>query len=282
MRETKNIVESRDVVWMSKRFDKFFNVKGVRNVTPVEEEDSDNEIGVTRLVSEIKLEETTEPVEDVEEETLSSEIPPSMHKRRRMDSDDDVEFVFIGAVVLDPKEPKTFNQAWNCITDERDDWREAIRKELFSINLINLTTISKSPRIQRWQLTIEEFGPDLEYVNGPRNVVADALRRLDTEMSHLTYNSDTFPELFENSDGKSLTIDYPLSTSVIAKHQRKDKNLVRHIKRHPEYFTERVDGHGIILLNNKIHIPRALRKEILKWYHTTLPYPGIIRTEKSI
>jgi hypothetical protein len=28
--------------------------------------------------------------------------------------------------------------------------------------LINLTTISKSPQIQRWQWTVEEFGPDLE------------------------------------------------------------------------------------------------------------------------
>jgi hypothetical protein len=45
----------------------------------------------------------------------------------------------------------------------------------------------------RWQWTIEEFGPDLEYINGPRNVVADALSRLDTEMSHSTYNSDAFP-----------------------------------------------------------------------------------------
>jgi putative transposase len=44
-------------------------------------------------------------------------------------------------------------------------------------NLINLTTVSKSPRIQRWQWTIERFGPDLEYINGPRNVVADALSR---------------------------------------------------------------------------------------------------------
>jgi hypothetical protein len=46
-------------------------------------------------------------------------------------------------------------------------------------NLINLTTVIKSSQIQRWQWTIEEFGPDLEYINGPRNVVADALRRLD-------------------------------------------------------------------------------------------------------
>jgi hypothetical protein len=69
-------------------------------------------------------------------------------------------------------------------------------------------------------------------------VVADALSILDTEMSHSTLNSDAIPESFENSDDKSLIIDYHLSTAVIAKHQRKDTTLVRHIKRHPEYFTE--------------------------------------------
>jgi hypothetical protein len=57
---------------------------------------------------------------------------------------------------------------------------------------------------------------DLEYINGPRNVVAEAPSRLDTEMSHSTLNSDAIPELFENSDDKSLNIDYPLSTAVIA------------------------------------------------------------------
>jgi hypothetical protein len=43
-----------------------------------------------------------------------------------------------------------------------------------------------------------------------------------------------------------------------------------------------VDGHNVILLNNKIFIPMTLSKEILKWYHTTLHHPGLVRTEKSI
>jgi hypothetical protein len=52
-----------------------------------------------------------------------------------------------------------------------------------------LTTVSKSPRIQRWRWTIEEFGPTIEYIKGPRNVVADALSRLDTEVSSTTASS---------------------------------------------------------------------------------------------
>jgi hypothetical protein len=112
-------------------------------------------------------------------------------------------------------------------------------------------------------------------------VVADVLSRLDTEMSHSTLNSDAIPELFENSDEKSLNIDHPLSTAVIAKHQQKDTTLVQHIKLHPEYFTKRVDAHDVILLNNKIYIAETF-KNFFKLYHTTIHHPGIVRTEKSI
>jgi hypothetical protein len=71
-----------------------------------------------------------------------------------------------------------------------------------------------------------------------------------------------------------------LSTAVMAEHQRKDTTLARHIKCHPEYFTKQADVHDIILLNKKIYIPTILWKEILKWYHTTLHHPGIVRIEK--
>ena len=71
-------------------------------------------------------------------------------------------------------------------------------------NLTRLTTVSKSPRIQRWRWTIEEFGPTIEYIKGPRNVVADALSRLDTEVSSTTASSKQIAELYENTDDKSL------------------------------------------------------------------------------
>ena len=31
----------------------------------------------------------------------------------------------------------------------------------------------------RWRLVIEEFGPELKYIKGENNIVADALSRLD-------------------------------------------------------------------------------------------------------
>ena len=40
-------------------------------------------------------------------ETMSSDIPPSMRRRRQTDSEDDVEFGFVGATISDPDEHKT-------------------------------------------------------------------------------------------------------------------------------------------------------------------------------
>jgi RNase H-like domain found in reverse transcriptase len=86
-------------------------------------------------------------------------------------------------------------------------------------NLARLTTVSKSPLIKRWRWTIEELGPTIEYIKGPRNVVADALSRLDTEVSSTTASSKQIGELYENTDEKSLQeLDYLLSTQIIADH----------------------------------------------------------------
>ena len=43
----------------------------------------------------------------------------------------------------------------------------------------NLTYANfNTDRVIRWRLIIEEYGPDLRYIEGPKNVVADALSRL--------------------------------------------------------------------------------------------------------
>jgi hypothetical protein len=36
----------------------------------------------------------------------------------------------------------------------------------------------------RWHLLIEEFGPTIQYIKGPKNVVADALSHLELFVSH--------------------------------------------------------------------------------------------------
>jgi hypothetical protein len=51
--------------------------------------------------------------------------------------------------------------------------------------------------VMRWRLIIEEYGPELKYIKGERNIVADALSRLDmsSDKSHTaeeTYMAELF------------------------------------------------------------------------------------------
>ena len=49
-----------------------------------------------------------------------------------------------------------------------------------------------SDRVMRWRLFIEEYSPDLRYIKGEQNVVADALSRLPKEPAKLP-KDDTPP-----------------------------------------------------------------------------------------
>ena len=44
----------------------------------------------------------------------------------------------------------------------------------------NLTyNVFNTERVMRWRLILEEFGPELKYIKGENNVIADALSRLE-------------------------------------------------------------------------------------------------------
>ena len=42
-------------------------------------------------------------------------------------------------------------------------------------NLVHESELKTSQRVMRWRLLLEEFGPEIVYIKGPKNVVADAL-----------------------------------------------------------------------------------------------------------
>ena len=46
-------------------------------------------------------------------------------------------------------------------------------------------------RVMRWRLIIEEYGPNIEYIEGPKNVVPNALSRLAIEEELPDFNSNT-------------------------------------------------------------------------------------------
>ena len=45
-------------------------------------------------------------------------------------------------------------------------------------NLVHESELKTSQQVMCWRLLLEEYGPEIMYIKGPKNVVADALSRL--------------------------------------------------------------------------------------------------------
>eukprot|EP00957_Ditylum_brightwellii_P210547 15365094-Ditylum_brightwellii.AAC.1 len=52
-------------------------------------------------------------------------------------------------------------------------------------NLMHDIVLLLSERVMQWQLLFEEFGPEIKYLKGIKNVVADALSRIHTKTGNL-------------------------------------------------------------------------------------------------
>ena len=77
-------------------------------------------------------------------------------------------------------------------------------------------------RVIRWRLILEEFGPELKYIKGENNVVADALSCLEKipnqEILHIS-------ELYGYDDEDMPDSAYPIRYHGIAKAQETDAKL---------------------------------------------------------
>ena len=111
----------------------------------------------------------------------------------------------------------------------------------------------------RWRLLIEEFGHELHYLPGEKNVVADCLSRLEYDENDVS--QDHFA--LENKDIN----EYPLSYKIIMKYQQKDKALLKEAKNDKTYKLRTYNTAGrartLITKNDKIVIPLALQEPII-------------------
>jgi hypothetical protein len=141
-------------------------------------------------------------------------------------------------------------------------------------------------RVMRWCLILEEYGPELVYVKGEHNVVADALSRLDA--NPFDPNLNYMSEIFGLSNDDIPSTIYPLRYSFLEQEQRKDKDLMAHIgKASSPFCLKAFRGGGkhydlIVTENTKIVVPKQLQKRVVTWYHETLCHPGETRTEQTI
>jgi transposase InsO family protein len=144
-----------------------------------------------------------------------------------------------------------------------------------------------SSRVMRWRLILEEYGPEILYIPGKKNVVADALSRLDIDAPPTS--ADLF---YTNSEFFGITKDqvppehiFPLRLKLIHEYQTLDDELLAKAKQ-GIYTSRTFRGGGkpipLIVHNDRIVVPKVLQNRVVEWYHVNLCHPGLTRTEATI
>ena len=138
---------------------------------------------------------------------------------------------------------------------------------------------------------IEEYSPDLQYIKGENNVVADALSRLKINdkpsLNEALITEEMCSDWYCYAQEEKTFDGHPLSFQKLEKAQCADKSLkkILHMDNSP-YQMHSFHGGGItrelICKNAKIVLPTLLQKHVIDWYHTVLCHPGINRTEETI
>jgi transposase InsO family protein len=138
-------------------------------------------------------------------------------------------------------------------------------------------------RVMRWRLVLEEFGPDLQHIKGERNVVADALSRLEIDDDQEIFN---ISECFCYDDDDLPPSSFPLRHKDIAKAQLDNPALPLKLRTNEDFSEATFRGgdeeHKLMCHNGKTASPPSLQQKTMDWCHEMLCHPGTTRTEATI
>ena len=128
----------------------------------------------------------------------------------------------------------------------------------------NLTyNFSNTEHIMRWRLILKEFCPELKYIKGENNVIADALSRLEINDNLEILN---ISELYGYNDKDLPDSAYPICYHNIAKAQETDAKLQQKLVSHKDYTIDTFRGgnkdHRLIFWNNKYAYLRHYRRKL--------------------
>ena len=118
-------------------------------------------------------------------------------------------------------------------------------------------------RVMRWRLILEEFGPELKYIKGENNVVAEALYRLEMIDNQEILN---ISDLYDYDDNNLPESAYPICYHNIAKAQKTDTKLQQKLVSHKDYTIDTFRGgdqnHSLICRNKKYAYLRHYRRKL--------------------
>ena len=141
-------------------------------------------------------------------------------------------------------------------------------------------------RVMRWRLILEEYNPELRYIKGEHNIVADALSRLDmmsVEEYAETFTEEHYAECFA---AQNVPKTFPCSYVELKLEQEKDAELQESFERIDSWKYQEFpfsDGSfTLITREGKIVVPKTMQMKLTECYHNLLMHPGETRTELTI
>ena len=164
-------------------------------------------------------------------------------------------------------------------------WGQRLKVYTDHKNLIQDALGLTSDRVYRWRLLLEEFGPEIVYIKGIHNTVADAISRLDigpipsehenwmtftkcwchyTMQEESAIDTSAYQEemnlVFANRSKEDVI--YPLTVREIAEAQKLDASLK---KLKDQYSTQLVESTPLRCKDGRMIIPKELQHRAVSW-----------------
>ena len=134
----------------------------------------------------------------------------------------------------------------------------------------------QSARVTRWRLIMEEFGPEIRYIKGERNIVADTMSRHLIQRNVEVEEEEIYEQIME------ATHLYPLGNDVLEMEQERDPEIKKNEELKKSMVYETRGKFMLLCKDNRVYVPRALREQIMDYYHAILLHPGQNRTYQTM
>jgi hypothetical protein len=130
-----------------------------------------------------------------------------------------------------------------------------------------------SDHVMRWQLFIEEYSPNLCYIKGEKNIVANALSQLELlcePMEEAHFTEELCSSLYAKEE--ITPSDYPLFYAALGAGQAKDKQILKILqKKSSPYVLKSFHGVGtsrelICYKDKMVVVPASQQVQIIDWY----------------